>query len=88
MNERLQLALIVGCGFVIGLEAPGATRLVLESWTGPYAPTTSLAHGASRPSSALLALAELEARLARERELVARVEAPSPSAGERAPLRK
>jgi hypothetical protein len=41
MNERLQLALIVGCGFVIGLEAPNALRLVSESWTGPYAAPAS-----------------------------------------------
>jgi hypothetical protein len=58
MNERLQLALIVGCGFVIGLEAPNAARLVLESWTGPYAAATDVAQ---RPSASNPAVAATDA---------------------------
>lgn len=80
MNERLQLALIVGCGFVIGLEAPSASRLVLESWTGPYAAeSTSLAHHASSPRSALAALDELRMHRERDRELLALAEFPMSS---------
>jgi hypothetical protein len=63
VNERLQLALIVGCGFVIGLEAPNAARLVLESWSGPYGPSPRVVwvgEPAPRAVEAQVALASRE----------------------------
>lgn len=38
MNERLRVAILTGCLFVIGLHLRQSGRLLSEVWRGPYAP--------------------------------------------------
>lgn len=53
MNERLRVAIVTGCLFVIGLHLEQGARLLREVWQGPYggasADDASLA--SSRPAS-------------------------------------
>ncbi len=36
MNERLRVAIVTGCLFVIGLHLKQGARLLREVWQGPY----------------------------------------------------
>ncbi len=36
MNERLRVAIVTGCLFVIGLHLESGARLLREVWQGPY----------------------------------------------------
>jgi hypothetical protein len=37
MSERLRVAILTGCLFVIGLHFEQSAKLLLEVWRGPYA---------------------------------------------------
>lgn len=37
MSERMRVAILTGCLFVIGLHLEQSGRLLLEVWRGPYA---------------------------------------------------
>lgn len=37
MSERLRVAILTGCLFVIGLHLEQSGKLLLEVWQGPYA---------------------------------------------------
>lgn len=56
MNERLRVAILTGCLFVIGLHLRQSGRLLSEVWRGPYAPApTHLEDLRSEPPLAALA---------------------------------
>ncbi len=37
MSERMRVAILTGCLFVIGLHFEQSAKLLLEVWRGPYA---------------------------------------------------
>ena len=60
MNERLRVAILTGCLFVIGLHLRQSGRLLSEVWRGPYAPAaTHLAETRSEPPLAELASSDV-----------------------------
>ena len=44
MSERLRVAFLAGCLFVIGLHLKTAGRLIVDGWRGPYAGTEVVAN--------------------------------------------
>jgi len=56
VNERLRVAILTGCLFVIGLHLRQSGRLLGEVWRGPYAPAPTQLDGmSSEPPLAELA---------------------------------
>jgi hypothetical protein len=47
MSERVRIAFLTGCAFVIGLHLRTAGHLIADGWRGPYAApaATALADG-------------------------------------------
>jgi len=53
VNERLRVAILTGCLFVIGLHLRQSGRLLSEVWRGPYAPVPTHLHEASSDETSL-----------------------------------
>lgn len=71
MSERLRIAILTGCLFVIGLHLEQSGKLLLEVWRGPYAAGGAAALVATPPEVP-------EAPSSNEEALLASASAPTP----------